>query len=222
MTKNLLGHERALYAGLNMFVLAVTGGVASGKSLFTEVFAELAGGAVERFDCDHAVHSLLADPGILLELEKRFGADVFDSEGDLNRVHLRDRVFASTDDRKYLEGLLHPAVLQQAEQTMRAAAERDEPPAYLLFEVPLLYEVDFSLQRDTDVVVAASLEVQLTRLRERRGLDDEMIGLVLKAQLTMEEKISRAHQVIWNDGSRDELIEGAHLLKAWIDKKVSE
>ncbi len=205
-----------------MFVLAVTGGVASGKSLFTEVFAELARGSAEIFDCDRSVHSLLADGEILSLLRKRFGAEIFDQDESLNRARLRDRVFAVDDDRKYLENLLHPAVLKQAEHVMAEAGSRDVPPTYLLFEVPLLYEVDFSLQRDTDVVVAASLEIQLKRLREQRGLDDEMIERVLKAQLTMEEKISRAQQVIWNDGCREGLLEEAHLLKAWIDKKVSE
>ncbi len=205
-----------------MFVLAVTGGVASGKSLFAEVFAELTGGASERFDCDGAVHSLLAEPDILDEIRKYFGSEVFDEGGELNRGLLRDRVFASEEDRKKLESLLHPGVLQQAELVMKVAAGRDEPPDYLLFEVPLLYEVDFSLQRDTDVVVATSPEVQLKRLREDRGLDDEVIEQIIKSQLPMVEKISRAQQVIWNDGCREELVEQAHLLKVWIDKKVGE
>ena len=132
------------------------------------------------------------------------------------------RVFASEKDRKDLEGILHPRVLDQADLVMRAASDRDEPPAYLLFEVPLLYEVDFSLQRDTDVVVAASPDIQLKRLRENRGLGDEVIEQILNAQLPMEEKISRAERVIWNDGCEAEFQEEVYLLKAWIDKKVGE
>ncbi len=206
-----------------MFVLAVTGGVASGKSLFSDLFVDLAGlgsaSAVERFDCDRCVHALLKDSEVLLELKELFGLGVFDSDGNLDRGVMRERVFACDDDRRRLEALLHPRVLSAAEQMKREVAARDEPPAYLLFEVPLLYEVDFSLQRDTDVVVATSLESQRQRLRERRALADDVIELILKAQLSMEEKISRAQQVIWNDAGVEELTEQAYLLKAWIDKK---
>jgi dephospho-CoA kinase len=205
-----------------MFVIAVTGGVASGKSLFANVFSELAGDDAERFDCDQSVHSLLAEPKILTEIKSRYGSEVFDDDGSLNRHLLRERVFASEDDRKDLETLLHPKVLGQAEQAVKAASDQDEPPAYLLIEVPLLYEVDFSLQRDTDVVVAASPEVQMKRLRENRDLGDEVIEQILKAQLPMEDKISRAERVIWNDGCEAELQEEVHLLKAWIDKKIGE
>ncbi|MFK5923476.1 MAG: dephospho-CoA kinase [Verrucomicrobiota bacterium] len=206
-----------------MFVLAVTGGVASGKSLFSDLFVDLASvgsaSAIERFDCDRCVHSLLKDPEILLDLKEIFGQGVFGSDGNLDRAAMRERVFACDDDRRRLEGLLHPRVLSAAEQMKREVAARDEPPGYLLFEVPLLYEVDFSLQRDTDVVVATSLESQRQRLRDRRALADDVIELILKAQLSMEEKISRAQQVIWNDAGVEELTEQAYLLKAWIDKK---
>ena len=205
-----------------MFVLAVTGGVASGKSLFADVFEELAGENIARFDCDHSVHSLLQEPIIMAEIKNRYGSEVFDDDGALNRSRLRERVFASEDDRLDLERILHPRVLEQAELALMEASGRDEPPDYLLFEVPLLYEVDFSLQRDTDVVIASSPEVQLNRLRENRGLGEEVIEQMLKAQLPMEEKIFRADRVIWNDGCEAELQEEAYLLKEWIDKKAGE
>ncbi len=205
-----------------MFVLAVTGGVGSGKSLFASLFAGLAKGDVEGFDCDRSVHSLLQTPEIHEELRSRFGSEIFDDKGILARQRLGERVFACESDRVYLETLLHPMVLEQAQLELKGFKERKDAPAYLLFEVPLLYEVDFSLQRDTDVVVAASPDVQLQRLRENRGMSDDMIGRMLAAQLPMEEKISRAERVIWNDSSEEELLEETYLLKAWIDKKVGE
>lgn len=203
-----------------MFVLAISGGVASGKSLFTRLFAQIAGDAAKCFDCDQSVHDLLGEEEILERIKKIFGEAVVDHEGKLDRIALRERVFASDVDRIALQDLIHPRVLQQVEGFIEQCASQDEALDYLLIEVPLLYEVDFSLQRDTDVVVATSTEVQLKRLREDRALADEVIEQILKAQLPIQEKISRAHQVIWNDGSETELIEQAHLLKAWIDKKV--
>lgn len=205
-----------------MFVLAVTGGVASGKSLFASLFAGLVKDEVERFDCDHTVHVLLEKPEIHEELRRRFGNELFDDKGVLSRSRLGERVFASESDRIYLEGLLHPKVMEQAQIELKECKERINVPNYILFEVPLLYEVDFSLQRDTDVVVAVSLEVQRQRLKENRSMSNEMIDQVLAAQLPMEEKISRAERVIWNDSSEMELLEEAYLLKAWIDKKVGE
>ncbi|MCF6311865.1 MAG: dephospho-CoA kinase [Verrucomicrobiales bacterium] len=205
-----------------MFVLAITGGVASGKSLFTRLFAQITGDATKCFDCDQVVHALLDDETILEGVKNIFGQAVISHEGKLDRKALRERVFNSEADRIALQDLLHPRVLRQVEAFIASSASQDESLDYVMIEVPLLYEVDFSLQRDTDVVVATSAEVQLKRLREDRGLSDEVIEQILKAQLPIEDKISRAHQVIWNDGSEAELIEQAHLLKAWIDKKVGE
>ena len=73
-----------------MFVLAVTGGVACGKSLFADVFAGLAENNIERFDCDHSVHALLMEPDILAEIRSRFGSGVFDNDGALDRHHMRE------------------------------------------------------------------------------------------------------------------------------------
>lgn len=205
-----------------MFVIAVSGGVASGKSLFANAFVNLAKGGAERFDCDEAVHALLTETSVQAAIRDRFGGEIFDDGGMLDRRALGARVFACGNERRDLEGLLHPWVLEQAELVTRALAERELPPAYLVFEVPLLYEVDFPLQRDTDVVLACSPEVQRQRLREKRSLDDEVIEQMLAAQLPMEEKISRAERVIWNDGCEDEVVAATYLLKAWIDKKVGE
>jgi len=196
--------------------------VASGKSLFAYAFVDLAKGKSERFDCDEAVHALLTESTIQAAIRGRFGGGVFGDGGMLDRQALGERVFACEKERRELEGLLHPRVLEQTELMIGALSDRETPPAYLVFEVPLLYEVDFPLQRDIDVVLACSVEVQRQRLREKRGLGDEVIERILAAQLPMEEKISRAERVIWNDGCEDEVVAAAYLLKAWIDKKVGE
>lgn len=182
----------------------------------------LAKDGAERFDCDEAVHALLTETTVQAAIRDCFGDEVFDDRGMLDRRALGERVFACEAKRRQLEGMLHPRVLEQTEIAVKALSEREVPPAYLVFEVPLLYEVDFPLQRDTDVVLACSPEVQRQRLREKRSIGDEVITQILAAQLPMEEKISRAEQVIWNDGCEDEVVEAAYLLKAWIDKKVGE
>jgi len=206
----------------SMFVIAVSGGVASGKSLFANAFADLVKDRGGRFDCDEAVHALLTETSVQAAIRDRFGNEVFDDGGLLDRRLLGERVFSCEEERRELEQILHPRVLEQAELVARELSKREEAPAYLVFEVPLLYEVDFPLQRDSDVVLACSPEVQWQRLREKRGLNDEVIKQMLAAQLPMEEKISRAEQVIWNDGCEDEVVAAAYLLKAWIDKKVGE
>ncbi len=203
-------------------MIAVSGGVASGKSLFANAFVDLAKNGTGHFDCDEAVHALLTEAGVQAAIRERFGGEVFDDGGQLDRRALGERVFGCGEERRDLERILHPRVLEQAETLTRELTKREVVPAYLVFEVPLLYEVDFPLQRDSDVVLACSPEIQRQRLRENRGLGDEVIEQMLAAQLPMEEKISRAEKVIWNDGCEDEVVAAAYLLKAWIDKKVGE
>ena len=90
--------------------------------------------------------------------------------------------------------------------------DTDEPVELFVFDVPLLYEVDFDAPHDLDVLIAASPETQHQRLRAYRNLSDERIAAVISAQMPMEEKVRRARCVIWNDGTIEELKEQVQLL----------
>lgn len=188
-----------------MLTIAVTGGIACGKSAFTGRFREMApAGALAVFNCDDAVRGLVEDPEVrraIVEFGREEGREL-ESDGELDRKGFRELLFENSKFRGKVEGLLHPLVLQRA-----ADFSGTLPPGVkiLLVEVPLLYEVEFPLSRDLDLAVASSESVQIRRLREERGLGTELIRLMLRSQMPIEEKIKRANIVVWNDGSLDAL-----------------
>jgi dephospho-CoA kinase len=182
-----------------MITACLTGGIATGKSSFLAHFT-VADPAVEVFDCDAAVHRLLADPVWAARLAVDFGSDILDEHGGVDRARLRPRVFADDHVRHRLEALLHPEVRRLC-TVAKAAAEASGRVQIFLIEVPLLYESGFDVERDYEIVLAASPSTQRDRLRRHRGLDDEVVERILSAQWPILEKVRRAHLVVWNEGS---------------------
>ncbi len=184
-----------------MLTIAVTGGVACGKSLFCRSFAGRgAGGTISLFSCDDAVRGLYgskAVQGKIASLAVEFGADL-GGGGELDRGALRELLFENSQFRGKVEQVLHPMVLRQA---VAHATGLSGSVRILLVEVPLLYEVEFPINRDLDVAVGASEATQEGRLLEDRGFAPRTVRRMLRAQLPIEEKIKRADIVVWNDGS---------------------
>jgi len=182
-----------------MITACLTGGIATGKTLFRSEFTANDPG-IEVFDCDAIVHQLLADPGWAASIAADFGPDVLNPEGGIDRARLRPIVFGDPAARHRLEARLHPEVRRQcaaAQATARAA----RTTKIFLIEVPLLYETGFDVARDYEIVLAASPATQRDRLRQSRGLDDSVVDRILAAQWPILEKVRRAHLVVWNEGS---------------------
>ncbi len=192
-----------------MITIAITGGLGTGKSSFT-AFLKEALPKCASFDCDDAVHELLTTAEITEKIKNLFGKSILTGEEKLDRAALREIVFADESKRKQLESLLHPEVLVacRSEQALAQSSDFD----YFVVEVPLLYEAEFPLERDLDVVVAASEWLQYSRLKERNSWDEETIKSVLHAQMPLTEKITRADVVVWNEGTDRELKEQALIL----------
>lgn len=188
-----------------MRTIAVTGGVACGKSSFVRgVLEQASAERVAFLSCDEEVREISQSPAVSAELDalaRRFGLPVGPSE-EGGRAAFRELLFENSDFRGKVERLLHPLVLQRVKD--RAAGLSGSVRVFLV-EVPLLYEVDFPLDRDLDVVVAASEAEQMRRLLEVRGLAATVARRILRSQLPVESKMRRADVVIWNDGCRDVL-----------------
>jgi dephospho-CoA kinase len=182
-----------------MITACLTGGIATGKSLFLSLFTA-DHPSVEVFDCDAAVHQLLADPVWAAVVAADFGASILDGGGGVDRSRLRPLVFGDPGARRRLEGVLHPEVRRRC-RSAQAAAEASGRVKIFLIEVPLLYESGFDVDREYEIVLAASPTTQRDRLRRRRGLDDEVVQQILAAQWPILEKVRRAHLVVWNEGS---------------------
>ena len=181
-----------------MRVMALTGGIASGKSTVCRLLCEWLP-AIAIFDCDEAVHRLLeADPAVAEIIAITFGDQALDSAGRIDRHFLRGRVFADEEARLKLESILHPRVRQECLDSLERAATRGAE--LFVADVPLFFEKGFDFGQDQVLVVASSRSTQIQRLRARSGFDDPLIESILAAQLPIQEKMSRADVVFWNEG----------------------
>ena len=181
-----------------MLILALTGGIATGKSSAVRHFQEFLPEIVV-FDCDLAVHSLLETEAIAKELAGLFGDGFLDPEtGAVNRAKLRDTVFADAGKRALLEGVLHPRVRQECLALRDEAAKKGA--RCFLADVPLLFENGFDFGQTKAITVSTSRATQVARLKARNGWDDALIESILAAQMPLREKEARADIVFWNDG----------------------
>jgi dephospho-CoA kinase len=187
---------------LVMFTIVITGGVACGKSGFSRRFLRLAGEeGVALIDCDEIVRELYQDAAFAEQLIAEAAAHdrkVRGIDGKLDRVTLRELLFDNSRFRVRVEGMVHPLVFQRIIAQLNGLSDRVR---MALIEVPLLYEVNFPLRRDLDLVVAASRRTQRLRLLEDRGLEPPLAERILDAQMPLDEKIRKCDITVWNDGS---------------------
>lgn len=197
-----------------MPVIGITGGVATGKSTFTQALLRRL--PAELFDADQAARALLeSDAEVRLAVEKAFGNDIYNAEGKPNRSRLRDLIFSDEPSRKRLEEILHPAI---RERWTRLGQHAQRARNWLMVDIPLLYETGAESHCDRVVVVACSPLTQRRRLAHDRGLAAETAAGVIAAQLNLETKITRADHLIWNDSTISCLEGQADLLAAWLRK----
>jgi dephospho-CoA kinase len=178
--------------------IGLTGGIGSGKST---VAAEFAARGVPVIDADAIAHQLTA-PGApaLAAIAARFGADLVDARGKLDRRTLRDRVFADPAARAALEALLHPPILERMAEHARASAG-----AYLLFVVPLLVERGLAPLFDRVLVVDAPVELQAARVAARDAESPAAVQRLLGAQAERTARLAAADDLIENSGGLVEL-----------------
>jgi dephospho-CoA kinase len=177
----------------------ITGGAGCGKSTLAALLVEQLPVVHRYFSADLMVAEVMKRESTVKELVAAFGSQVLVNPGEVNRQWLRDVVLPDTVLRQKLEGLLHPPVLEALELA-REAAEKAGMNLFLA-EVPLHYEIGSTVSADFVIVVASSRSVQVRRMMETRGLDEQTVHKFLEAQWPIEAKVERADAVIWNDGS---------------------
>ncbi len=184
---------------MRSLVIALTGGIAAGKTAVTRRFEAL---GVHVHDADVAAREVIA-PGStgLADLVEVFGAEVFgaevlDANGQLDRAAMRQRVFADPAARRKLEAIIHPRVRQWLHN--RALAERGP---YCLLAIPLLAEnIAHYRWVDRIVLVDAPEAVQIERLMARDGIEEVLAHRMLANQASRAERLALADDVIENDG----------------------
>jgi len=196
-------------------IIGITGGVASGKSSFTEQLSRRL--AAKVFDADAAVRLLVdTDPEAKRAIAEQFGSEMIGADGKVDRARLRDAAFGDAQKRKILEAILHPLVRTEwMRQTVAARASGE----WLLLDIPLLYEVGAEGECDAVVVVACRAETQRSRIVARRGLSQEMAEKMISSQTSLASKASRADYVIWNDAPVARLEEQAEIFAGYLGKR---
>ena len=181
-------------------VIGLTGGIASGKSVVSRFFEQL---GVPVIDADVIAREVV-EPGepALAAVVDHFGREVLDDDGRLDRQRLRELVFNDPEKRKLLEQLLHPEIRDRMREKL-AHVDHD----YAVLVIPLLLEVGQTELVDRILVVDASEDQQIQRAIERDGGTESAIRGIMSAQLSREQKLSRADDVIENHGSLEDLRE---------------
>ncbi len=175
-------------------VIAITGGLGTGKTTVLKIFASLGAATIS---ADDIVHDLLAREDIKIQIGEAFGREVFSGK-EINRKALARKIFNSEKKRKELEAILHPHVFDEIESFINAHKGRD-----IVVEIPLLFETGSHKRYDRVITVTADSEVVMQRLRNK-GMDPEEVRQRLSHQMPVEEKIKRADFVIDNSDGIEE------------------
>ncbi|MCI1020058.1 dephospho-CoA kinase [Microbacterium sp. C5A9] len=186
-----------------MPLIALTGGIASGKSTIARRLAEH--GAVV-VDADQIVRDVQA-PGspVLAAIAETFGAEVIAEDGSLDRAALGAIVFGDRERLGQLNAIVHPAVRAESQRRFDEASRRD-PQSVVVYDVPLLVEARVDDPWDLIVVAHAPAAVRRRRLVDLRGMNDSEAAARIDAQVSDERRLAIADEIIDTAGSLDETI----------------
>ena len=181
------------------YTVGLTGGIGSGKSVVASLFAKR---GIAVIDSDEIAHELTRPGGGAIEsIRAAFGAGAIGADGALDRARMRRLVFGNSAEKKKLETILHPLI---REESLRRAVRADS--AYVLLAVPLLAESGIDRSRYQRVLVVDCTEAQqIERAMQRSGLSEKEARDILASQVTREQRLALADDVIDNRGTPAEL-----------------
>ena len=173
-------------------VVGLTGGIGSGKSTVARLFAEL---GICVIDTDEIARQVVK-PGsaALRAIERQLGSRCIGPNGELDRSHVRELVFADPDKKSQLESIVHPLIKAEMIHAIQQATS-----PYCIVAVPLLLESGWTDLVDRILVVDAPESLQISRTVHRDGLTHAEVRAIMDAQATRVERLSRATDVITND-----------------------
>lgn len=193
-----------------MFVVALTGGIGCGKSATTKIFAEL---GVNIVDLDVISHKLTAiGSPVLNEISATFGKEILDETGALNRTKMRQLVFSNEVKRLQLETILHPSIYEQAlrELMLYSATNLDfsnkTAVNYQILAIPLLTENTRYKDIISRILVIDCKEtLQIKRTMQRSKLTEHEVRNIISTQISRENRLKLADDVIENNENLDKL-----------------
>jgi dephospho-CoA kinase len=180
------------------FTVGLTGGIGSGKSTVSDLFAAM---GVDVIDTDEIARALTASgqPAVS-RIEQEFGPEVVQDDGALNRNRMREMAFANPAAREALQRILHPLIREEVQRRLSAT---DAP--YSIVVVPLLVESKDYKFANRVLVVDCSEQQQIERVMQRSGLAKDQIEAIMATQASRRERIAAADDVIRNEDGIAEL-----------------
>ena len=176
--------------------IAITGNIGSGKSYVSSLFKTL---DIPVFDSDYEAKLLYDRPEVRQKMVERFGAEIYDAEGRLDRKRLAARVFSDSCALGYVESVLYPILNTWFDEW---AAQQDAP--YVLYESALIFEKHLEAMFDAIIVVAASEPVRIHRVMRRDRCTEEQVRARMAHQLPQAEKVAQADDVIVHESDDED------------------
>ena len=194
--------------------IALTGGIACGKSTLAKFLAEL---GIRVLDADDVVHALEASGGEAVEpIRARFGDGVIARDGGVDRKALADVVFADPSARRELEDLLFPRV----RRILLDFASQPDATALHISVIPLLFESHWESDYDIILAIASPERIQIERMMKTRGYTRAQAEARLAAQMPVAEKAARADFAVVNDSTPTHLKDEAQRLVSWLKERI--
>ncbi|MDF2636382.1 MAG: Dephospho-CoA kinase [Pelosinus sp.] len=177
-----------------MYIIGLTGGIASGKSTVSAMLTELGAYIIDTDKIAHAV--VMPGQPALLAIAAHFGNEIMLPDGNVNRKNLGDIIFQNQEERSCLEKIIHPYIEMQVDNSI----EKAEQLGYqiVVIDVPLLFEAGWQHRVDEIWVVYVEPEVQISRLISRNQFTTREAMDRINSQLNLTEKAERSHVVIDN------------------------
>jgi dephospho-CoA kinase len=175
-------------------LIGLTGGIGSGKSTAAALFVQH---GARLIDTDEISHALTRPGGAAIpDIRSTFGVGFIDTQGALDREKMRELVFTKPDAKKQLESILHPLILQQVKQTSFSGTTAP----YTLVAIPLLFESSrYHDWLHRIVVVDCPEEIQIERTMQRSGLDKILIQAIINQQISRNQRLALADDIILNN-----------------------
>ncbi|MDX8336526.1 dephospho-CoA kinase [Candidatus Cetobacterium colombiensis] len=183
-------------------ILGLTGGIGSGKSTASKIFISM---GIKVFDADVIAKKILETDIIKNEIKERLGKKFIDiNKNNLNKELLKKEVFHDKKKLEILNEIIHPKVIEKYKKLYFEYKETNE---IIVFDVPLLFEVNLEKYCNKVLVIDIDPEIQMNRIKARDGIDIELIKKIIEAQMPREEKIKKGDIIINNNGKIEELEE---------------
>ena len=182
-------------------VIGIIGGIASGKSTVARAFAKL---GCKVIDADAIAHELLDSEAVRDEIVASLGREILDSTGKIDRKTLAEIVFDDADKLLFLNGILHPGVLERAEVMIEQYGRQEQIKAIVL-DIPLLLEVGWAKRCDRLIYVDCSKKTRVDRLK-KAGIDKNQLKIRENFQISLDNKARLADNTIENNSDFSTLV----------------